>query len=146
VKIKIHLPDETKQIELPDSECKTDDALRSSLSPYYHGIAEADIRRDRAKGIIWVDTVAGAFAQEDLDDLLEGRQLLVAFTWVPGVKGKVQVTVNATNAPAEAERKLVAADVVPKMPKDVLVMITEALAKTEKAKPKAKAKGAGGKK
>jgi hypothetical protein len=145
VKIVIQLPDENKRIELPDSECKTDDMLRAQLSPYYHGIAEADIRRDRAKGIISVDTVAGAFVQEDLDDLLEGKQLLVAFTWIPGLKGKVQVTVNATNLPAEAQRKLIAADQAPKMPADIIQMIADVIEKAQKAKPKAKAKAAGGK-
>lgn len=64
---------------------------------------------------------------ETVDALLKGRMLTVSFTWIPGVKGKVQHTVNASNDPQKASRKLLDAEKVRPFSEDVLQMITEQL-------------------
>lgn len=47
-----------------------------------------------------------------IDDLLKGRMLSVSFVWIPGVKGKVQVSVNTTTDPTKATRESIESEKV----------------------------------
>ena len=142
MKVKIETDDGVKTITLDDSLCKTDEMLRDTLTPYYQGVAEAGIHRDNARGIITVNTSEDdEYRAEALEELLDGRQLLVAFSFLPGVKRKVQVTVNATNVQAEAARELMDFENVPLFASPIQKLIVAQLKKV--SKPKAKAKAAG---
>ncbi len=71
-----------------------------------------------------------------IEEILKGRKLAVSFVWIPGVKGKVSVSVNAGAKPELASRSLIDADKVRSFPEEVLQLITTQL-KSQKAPPKA---------
>jgi hypothetical protein len=81
-----------------------------------------------------------------IDEILKGRKLSVSFVWIPGVKGKVQVTVNAADKPDKASRKLIDSEKVRGFADDIQQMIVEQLNGQKSPNTKATKKSAPAKK
>jgi hypothetical protein len=86
----------------------------------------------------WYDDPAEAFAaarrlqkkhraERDIEVLLKGRKLVIGLVWIPGLNGKVQVSVTVGDDVQGAARKLLIADDVRPLPEPVMQMITDQL-------------------
>lgn len=69
--------------------------------------------------------------------ILKGRALTISFTWIPGLDGKVNVSVNAGGAPQDARRELLDESLIPRFPNEIVEMIADRLKNTPAAKKKA---------
>lgn len=78
--------------------------------------------------------------KHSVDELLNGRQLSISFVWAPGLKGKVIVSVNTSNKPENATKKVVDAEGVRGFSGEVMDMIVAQL--EGKAAPQQKKKEA----
>jgi hypothetical protein len=64
--------------------------------------------------------------QPTIEELLKGRAGAISFAWIPGLKGKVNVTVNVGGKPAnEAKRFMLDTSLLPAMPEDIMSVVKE---------------------
>ena len=69
-----------------------------------------------------------------IEELLNGRKLTIGLVWIPGLGGKVSVSVNATDSPTDADRKLLTADELRPLPETIINMIAAHLEKPVSAR------------
>jgi len=66
-------------------------------------------------------------AKVTVEELLKGRMLVVSFTWIPGLKNKVSVSVNAGQKPENASREVIDSIKTPQFPDEVQALIVQQL-------------------
>jgi hypothetical protein len=70
-----------------------------------------------------------------VEEILKGRKLAISLTWIPAIKGKVSVSVNAGLKPTDATRLVIDADKAPRFSEEILDAIHAQL-KDVGSKPK----------